>query len=60
MLDLEFVANQFQQFADLDPIHCFSDEGCVVFDGFPVYYQRWDDVFVLTVDNVQLEVPRYS
>ncbi len=57
-IDLEFVANQFQTFADTDPVHWNSDEGCIHFDGIPVFYKRFDDHFLLEIDGGELAIPR--
>lgn len=57
-IDLEFIADQFQTYADLDPIHAFSEEGCILFDDTPVFYQRHSDHFLLEVEGQEYEVPR--
>lgn len=58
-IDLEFVVEQFQQFADLDPVHAFETEGCICFGNTPVFYQRHPDHFVLEVEGESYEVPRF-
>ncbi|MBA4228748.1 MAG: hypothetical protein C0456_19265 [Hyphomonas sp.] len=57
-LDLEFVADQFQQYADSDPVHWNSEEGCIKFGETPVFYKRFDDHFEIEIDGVTMEIPR--
>lgn len=59
-VDLDFIAESFQQFADTDPVHWDSDEGCIKFgaDETPVFYKRYDDHFMIEIDGVEMEVPR--
>jgi hypothetical protein len=57
-LDWDFVADQFQQYADTDPVHWNSTEGCIHFAGVPVFYQRHDDHFILEADGCEVEIPR--
>lgn len=58
-IDIEFIAEQFQQYADLDPVHAFEVEGCIRFGDTPVFYQRHADHFVLEVAGAEYEVPRF-
>ncbi len=60
VIDIEFIADQFQKYADLDPVHAFEAEGCIRFgaDETPVFYKRFDDHFVIEIDGVEMEVPR--
>ena len=58
IVTLEFIAEQFQEFADTDPVHWCSDEGAIWFDDVPVLYQRFEDHFRLDVEGIVVEVPR--
>ena len=58
MVTLEFIADQFVEYADTDPVHWNSDEGCIIFDNTPVFYTRYSDHFVLDVEGTVVELPR--
>ena len=58
MVDWCFVAEQFQEHADSDPVHWNSDEGCIYFGEVPVFYQRKDDCFILEARGEVVELPR--
>lgn len=55
---VEFIAEQVQEHLDTDPTYWNEDQGCIMFGDVPVFYERFDDVFVLDIEGIQLEVPR--
>lgn len=58
MVTLEFIADQFAEYADTDPVHWNEVEGCIMFDTTPVFYTRFPDHFVLDVEGTVFELPR--
>ncbi|QPL38269.1 hypothetical protein IT881_08865 [Erythrobacter sp. A30-3] len=58
MVNWEFVAEQFQEHADTDPVHWNSDEGCIYFGEVPVFYQRQNDCLILEAHGEVVELPR--
>lgn len=57
-IDLEFVAEQFQTYADLDPTHWNEAAGSIPMCGVLIYYQRFEDHFVLEIAGEEYEIPR--
>lgn len=58
MVDWCYVADQFREHADTDPVHWNSDEGVIWFDTVAVFYQRLEDCFILEADGEVVELPR--
>ena len=58
MVGWDFVAEQFLEHADTDPVHWAEIEGCIFFGEVPVFYQRRDDCFILEANGEVVELPR--
>lgn len=58
-IDLDFVADQVQSNYDIDPQYFLEDEACIIFDSTPVFVTRFEDHFVLDVEGITYQVPRF-
>ena len=57
-IDLEFLIDHVLTYLDLDPRYWDQQTGVFEFDGCKVLYERFDDAYFLTIDNLLIELPR--
>ena len=58
VLDFDLLAEHAQQYLDLDSRFWDQAEGCFEFDGVAVFYERLEDHFILSVQQIEITVPR--